>query len=488
MTTDEFRKNGHQLIEWLAEYMENVESFPVRADVEPGSIRSLLPPSAPEQPESFDKIIADLNEVIMPGITHWQSPSFMAYFPANASPASILGELVSAGLGVQGMLWSTSPACTELETHVLDWLVELLGLPSLFLSSGNGGGVIQDTASSATLAAVLAARERATGSRSNDFGLVGEQSTHAHPEYMHNRSGTLIAYASEHAHSSVEKAMMIAGLGSKNLRIVPVDEHYALDTSSLEAMVAADVAAGNRPFIICGTIGTTSSGAVDPIRRIGEIANQFDVWFHVDAAYAGSASVCPEFRSHQDGLELADSYTFNPHKWLLTNFDCNCLFVADRTALTNTFSILPEYLRNKETTDGSVIDYRDWHVQLGRRFRSLKLWFVLRSYGAVGLRDHIRRHVDFAKRLADEIRNEPGWTVVAPVFYGLVTFRHRGGDAVNEAIMNRANESGRVFLTHTKLEGRMALRMAIGGRTTEWRHVEHAWALLKQLSVTVDKD
>ncbi len=378
MTPDEFRQHGYAAIDWIARYMETVGDHPVRSEVEPGAVRAQLPPLPPEDGEPFSAMLRDLDDIVLPGLTHWQSPNFFAYFPANTSGPSILAELISAGLGVQGMLWQTSPACTEIETHVLDWLIEMMDLPRVFHSSGSGGGVIQDSASSATLCALLAARERATGFMSNDAGV----------------SRALTAYTSVHGHSSVEKAMMIAGLGRENLRRIAADRHHAMCPDALAAAIAADRAAGCTPAFVSATVGTTSSHAIDPIPALAEICQRESLWLHVDAAHAGTAALCPEFRFIQPGLELADSYTFNPHKWMFTNFDCNCFFVADREALINTLIILPEYLRNQATDSGAVFDYRDWHIQLGRRFRALKLWFVIRHYGVDGLRYHIRRHVE----------------------------------------------------------------------------------------------
>ena len=388
MNTDEFRRWGHRLIDWIADYQEHVEQYPVMAQVKPGEVRSQLPAAPPVEGESFDVILRDVEQIILPGITHWQSPNFFGFFPSNNSGPSILGELLSAGLGVQGMLWSTSPACTELETHILDWLVDLLGLPASFKSTSTGGGVIQDSASSATLCAILAARERATEGRSNFSGA----------------DGSLVAYTSTQAHSSVEKGVRIAGLGSENLRLIEVDQGYAMRPDRLAEAIASDLAAGRRPCFVCATVGTTSSTAIDPIREIGRICRKHGLWLHVDGAMAGTAALCPEFHYLHDGLELADSYCFNPHKWMFTNFDCDCFFVADRAHLIRTFTILPEYLRNQATESGAVIDYRDWQIPLGRRFRALKLWFVLRSFGVEGLQDRIRRHVAWAKEIAGWIQ------------------------------------------------------------------------------------
>ncbi len=384
MTPEEFRQHGRAVVDWIADYMQRVEALPVLSQVKPGQVRSMLPSTPPQRGESFEDILLDIERVILPGITHWQSPNFFAFFPANSSGPGVLGELLSAGLGVQGMLWATSPACTELETHVLDWLVDMLGLPDRFRSESAGGGVIQDSASSATLCALLAARERATHYRSNEKGC----------------DGRLVAYTSTQAHSSIEKAIKIAGLGVDNLRLVDVDERFAMRPEALTAQIAADRQAGLAPCFVCATVGTTSSNAMDPLPEIGRLCRLEGLWLHVDAAMSGTAALCPEYRHFFDGLELADSFCFNPHKWMFTNFDCDCFYVADRAALIQTLSVLPEYLRNRATESGAVLDYRDWQIPLGRRFRALKLWFVIRHYGVEGLRHHIRRHLELAQAFA----------------------------------------------------------------------------------------
>ena len=464
MTPDEFRRWGREVIDWIAGYLERVEEYPVLAQVRPGEIRSKLPTAPPATGEPFDAILRDLDRIILPGITHWQSPNFFAYFPANHSGPSILGELLSAGLGVQGMLWATSPACTELETHVLDWVVEMLGLPRQFTSGSAGGGVIQDTASSAALCAILAAREQATEGRSNTAGV----------------REPLVAYASTQAHSSIEKGVRIAGLGSDNLRLIEVDDRYAMRPELLARAIAADKAAGLRPCFVCATVGTTSSTAIDPLAAIGRVCREHGVWLHVDAALAGTAAVCPEFRWIHDGLELAQSYCFNPHKWMFTNFDCSCFYVADRGRLIRTLSVLPEYLKNKATESGAVIDYRDWHIQLGRRFRALKLWLVIRSFGVCGLQERIREHVAMAQELARWIEEDPRFELAAPVPLNLVCFRHRGGEATNQQILDGLNSSGRLYLTHTRLGGQLTLRMSIGQTNTGRQHVRRAWDLIRQ--------
>jgi aromatic-L-amino-acid decarboxylase len=459
MTPEEFRRRGKEMVDWIADYFERVESFPVLSQVKPGELRAALPAHAPQRSESLDAMMADVERLILPGITHWQSPNFFAYFPSNNSFPSILGEMLSAGLGVQGMLWATSPACTELETHVLDWLHDMLALPAEFASSGPGGGVIQDTASSSALCALLAARERATNFATNEHGC----------------DGRLVAYTSTQAHSSIEKAAKIAGIGSANLRAIEVDENFAMRTDALAAQIGHDQAAGKIPFFVCATIGTTSSNAIDPVRAIAAICREHSIGLQVDAAMAGTAALCPELRWTHDGVELADSYCFNPHKWMFTNFDCDCFYVRDRATLIRPLSVLPEFLRNRATESGAVIDYRDWQIPLGRRFRALKLWFVIRHYGVEGLRHHVRQHVELAQQFASWVRADECFELAAPTPLNLVCFRHRGGDSANQRIMDRLNASGEMYLTHTRLNDRLTLRMSIGQCQTELRHIERAW-------------
>ena len=465
MTPDDFRRHGRAVVDWIAEYLERVEELPVLSQVAPGDVRAALPASAPERGEPFEAILADVDRIITPGLTHWQSPSFFGYFPANTSGPSILGELLSAGMGVQGMLWATSPACTELETQVLDWTAELLGLPASFRSAGAGGAVIQDSASSATLCALLAARHRAVAAGADQSRLT--------------------VYASSQAHSSVEKAARVAGLAPDAVRAVAVDDHQALDPSALAQAISADLDDSRVPCMVVATVGTTGTNAVDPVRAIGDLCDEQDIWLHVDAAMSGTAAVCPEFRWIHDGLELADSYCFNPHKWMFTNFDCDCFYVADREPLIAALSILPEYLRNQATESGAVVDYRDWQIPLGRRFRALKLWFVLRSYGAEGLRHHIREHVELAEQFAAWAEQDPDWEVVAPRPLNLVCIRHRAGDEVTQATMERINAGGRAFLTHTKIEGRFVLRVSIGSTLTQQRHVVALQDLLRETAGAV---
>jgi aromatic-L-amino-acid decarboxylase len=470
MTAEQFRQYGKLVVDWVADYYESIESLPVLSKIQPGHIRQLLPPDPPEQGESFESLLNDVRKVILPGITHWQSPNFFAYFPANASGPAILGDLVSSALGVQGMLWATSPACTELETHVLDWLVSMLGLPEKFLSSNAGGGVIQDTASSATLCAMLTARERATGYTTNLLGVDRK----------------LVAYTSAQAHSSLEKAAMIAGIGLDNLRLIEVDDSFAMSIEALSKQLDNDLRDGLIPFFVCGTVGTTSSNAIDPLPAIAAVCREHNLWFHVDAAMSGTAGLCPEFRHFQRGVEHADSYCFNPHKWMFTNFDCDCFYVADRNSLIKTLSILPEYLKNQATESGAVFDYRDWQIPLGRRFRSLKLWFVIRHYGVEGLRFHVRRHVALAHEFAEWVKSDDRFEVVAPVPLNLVCFRYRGDDDDNQRLMDRLNQSGDLYLTHTRLNDRLVLRFCVGQTNTEKRHVDRAWHRIQEEAAKPD--
>ncbi|MDQ3466563.1 MAG: pyridoxal-dependent decarboxylase [Actinomycetota bacterium] len=472
MSSAEFRAHGRQVVDWIADYLETIESRPVRAQVSPGDIAAQLPGHPPEQPEPFAAVLADLDRIVLPGITHWQHPRHFAYFPANSSGPAILGELLSAGLGVQGMLWITSPACTELETVVVDWLAELMDLPARFRSAGAGGGVIQDSASSANLVALLAALQRASAGAVTAGGI---QRRHT-------------VYVSSQTHSSMEKAARIAGVGADNVRVVGVDPvTLAIDPTHLRRLIEADVEAGALPTMVCATVGTTATTAIDPVGEIGPVCREFGIWLHVDAAYAGVAAICPELRWINDGVAgYADSYCTDPHKWLLTNFDCTAFWVADRAELTGALSVLPEYLRNQASESGTVLDYRDWQVPLGRRFRALKLWAVIRWYGAAGLRSHIRGHVGLAQEFASWVAADPRFEIVTPHPLSLVCFRplwtELPVDAANQATMSlleELNASGELFLTHCSVNGVVTLRLAIGAPSTEHRHVEQAWRAIQ---------
>ncbi len=473
VTPEDFRRHGHALIDWIADYLEHSAERPVTASVEPGAVRAQLPEHPPEAPEPFEAVMADVEQIVVPGLTHWQHPGFFAYFPANNSYPSILGELLSAGLGVQGMSWVTSPACTELETLMLDWMLELLDLPARFHStSEHGGGVIQGTASEATLVAILSARHRATGGAVNHDGDTSR----------------LVAYATSQAHSSVEKGLRIAGIGSDRMRVVPHDGSYAMVPAALAEMITADRAAGLTPFFVASTHGTTSSGAFDPTPEIGEICGRRGLWLHVDAAMAGIAALAPEHRWVNDGAELADSYCTNAHKWMGVNFDCDLYWTADRAALLGALSILPEYLRSEAAESGAVIDYRDWQIPLGRRFRALKLWFALRCDGPESFRSMIRSHVGLTQELAAAVRRDDRLEVVAPHPLNLLCLAARDDDpeAANtstDALVEAANASGTALFTRTVLDGRSVLRVSIGARTTRRHDVMEAWRLL---SATLD--
>jgi aromatic-L-amino-acid/L-tryptophan decarboxylase len=468
MTPEQFRQHGHEVVDWIADYWTRIGSFPVRSQVSPGDVRAALPPTAPEQGEPFSAVLADLDRVVLPGVTHWQHPGFFGYFPANTSGPSVLGDLVSAGLGVQGMSWVTSPAATELEQHVMDWLADLLDLPQSFRSTGSGGGVVQDSSSGANLVALLAALHRASKGATLRHGVLPEEYT---------------VYVSAETHSSMEKAARIAGLGTDAIRVVEVDAELAMSPRALAQRLERDVARGFTPVLVCATVGTTSTTAVDPLAQLGPICQQYGVWLHVDAAYAGVSAVVPELRELQAGVEWADSYTTDAHKWLLTGFDATLFWVADRAALTGALSILPEYLRNAATDAGAVVDYRDWQIELGRRFRALKLWFVLRWYGAEGLREHIRGHVALAQELAGWADADDRFEVATPHPLSLVCLRPRwaadvDADVATMTLLDRLVDGGEVFLTHTTVGGSAVLRVAIGAPATTREHVQRAWTLL----------
>ena len=461
-----FRAEAHRMADRMADYFEQIEQYPVKSQVKPGEILGQLPATPPGQPESMAQVMADFDRIILPGITHWQNPNFFAFFPANSSYPSVLAEMLTAALGQQGMIWETSPAAAELEERVMEWLKQMCGLPD------NWTGVIQDTASASTLAALLTAREKVTGFRVNEEGS--------------SDTDKLRVYCSTETHSSIEKAVKIAGIGRKKLVKVAVDKNFSMQSSALHDTIEADLEAGFQPLCVIATIGTTGSTAVDPIRQIGKICSKNNIWLHVDAAYAGTAMVLPEMRHFADGLELADSYVFNPHKWMFTNFDCSAYFVRDPQMLIRTFEILPEYLKTR--TRGQVNDYRDWGVALGRRFRALKLWFVIRNFGVEGIRQKVRLHLELAQWLASEIRQSADFELLAPVDFSLVCFRYLPSGITDEASINEINEQllqtlnagGKLYMTHTKLNGKYTLRMVIAQTYVEKHHVENAWKLIRE--------
>ncbi|MDX2131137.1 MAG: pyridoxal-dependent decarboxylase [Planctomycetota bacterium] len=488
MAPEEFRRLGERLLGWIADYWTRVEGLPVASRAAPGDVLRALPEFPPEAGEDLAAaLLADLERIVLPGLTHWQHPMFFGFFPANISAPSVLGELLSAGLGVQGMLWATSPACTELEMRALDWLGHALGLPDAFLFRGGGGGVIDGTASEAVVSAITAARHRA-------LRALSESS-------RRDAAGRLTLYTSTQAHSSIVKGAMVTGLAldaadRARVRLIDTDPAGAMDADALARAIDADRAAGLVPFFVSATLGTTGATAVDPLASIARVLARPPEprpWLHVDAAHAGAMLVCPEFRSPAAGVEHADSFTFNPHKWLLTNFDCNCLWTRDPASLTASLSIVPEYLRNAASDAGSVVDYRDWHVPLGRRFRALKLWLVMRHYGLAGLRAYIREHVRLAGLVESWVRIEPRLELAAPRTMNLVVFRPtpRPGespgatDARARALLDRLNASGKMYLTHTTLPPEVAdgpprfvLRLCIGAVSTREEHVREAWRLI----------
>jgi aromatic-L-amino-acid/L-tryptophan decarboxylase len=466
VNSQEFRRHAHDFVDWMADYMEGVERLPVRAQVKPGEIAAKLPVGPPETGEPMERIFADFQADVVPGITHWQHPSFFAYFPGNSSPPSVLAEMLTATLGAQCMLWQTSPAATEMETKVLDWLRQMIGLPEGF------HGVIQDSASSAILCAILTAREQATGWRVNEDGLGAVP--------------PLAVYTSEETHSSTEKNVKIVGIGRNNLRKIPTDGAFAIRPDALDEAITGDKAKGIVPACVVASLGTTGVGGIDDLRAVGEVCRRHGAWLHVDAAWAGSALVLPEYRWMIDGIEYADSFVFNPHKWLFTNFDCSAHFVRDPEALVRTLSILPEYLKSRE--QDQVIDYRDWSVPLGRRFRALKLWFVIRHYGAEGLRQRVAAHIELARELADQVAAAPDFDLVTPLALSLFSFRyHPPGvddeaalDALNQRLLEILNDSGELYLTQTLVGGRYAIRFVVGQTTTERRHVQAAWTKIRE--------
>ncbi|CAN6906860.1 unnamed protein product [Brassica oleracea] len=471
MDSEQLREYGHRMVDFIADYYKTIETFPVLSQVQPGYLHNLLPDSAPDQPETVEQVLDDVKTKILPGITHWQSPTFYAYYPSNSSVAGFLGEMLSAGLGIVGFSWVTSPAATELEMIVLDWLAKLLNLPEQFLSKGNGGGVIQGSASEAILVVMIGAREKV-------LRRVGK-----------NALGKLVVYSSDQTHSALQKACQIAGIHPENCRVLKADSstNYALRPELLQEAVSEDIEAGLIPFFLCGNVGTTSSTAVDPLAALGNIAKRNEIWFHVDAAYAGSACICPEYRQYIDGVETADSFNMNAHKWFLTNFDCSLLWVKDQYVLTEALSTNPEFLKNKASQANLVVDYKDWQIPLGRRFRSLKLWMVLRLYGAETLKSYIRNHIKLAKDLEQLVSQDPNFEVVTPRIFSLVCFRilpvdndEKECNDRNRNLLDAVNSSGKLFLSHTALSGKIVLRCAIGAPLTEERHVKETWKVIQE--------
>ncbi|KAL5796438.1 hypothetical protein ACOSQ2_001258 [Xanthoceras sorbifolium] len=476
MDAEQLRDYAHQMVDFIADYYKSIENFPVLSQVQPGYLHKLIPDSAPNHPESLQNVLDDVKAKILPGVTHWQSPNYFAYYPSNSSVAGFLGEMLSAGLNIVGFSWITSPAATELEMIVLDWLGKMLKLPEHFLSTGQGGGVIQGTASEAVLVVLLAARDKA-------LRKVGK-----------NALEKLVVYASDQTHASLQKACQIGGIHPENCRVLKTDSstNYSISPDLVTEAISRDLGIGLIPFFLCASVGTTSSTAVDPLLELGMIAKSNEMWFHVDAAYAGSACICPEYRQYLNGVEEADSFNMNAHKWFLTNFDCSALWVKDRNALIQSLSTNPEYLKNKASQANLVMDYKDWQIPLGRRFRSLKLWMVLRLYGLENLQCYIRNHIQLAKHFEALVSQDPRFEVVTPRLFSLVCFRllppHNDedhGNKLNHDLLDAVNTTGKIFISHTVLSGKYILRFAVGAPLTEERHVNAAWKVLQDEASTL---
>ena len=471
MTPDEFRAHGHRLIDLIADYRASVAARPVRATTAPGAIRAQLPTEPPVEAEPFDAVFADLETILKPGLTHFQHPRFFGYFPSNAALASVLGDFLSTGLGQLGLNWQSSPALTEVEQLACDWLRQMVGL------SGAWSGVIQDTASTASFLALICARERAT-----NFSLV-RGGLQAEPK-------PLVVYVSTQSHSSVEKAALLAGFGRDNVRPIPVDDAFALRAAALESAVREDLAAGRLPCAVVATTGTTASTALDPVGAIAEAAARHGLWLHVDAAMAGSAMILPECRWMWDGIERADSLVLNPHKWLGAAFDCSLFYVRDPEHLIRVMSTSPSYLRT--AADGSAPNYRDWGIALGRRFRALKLWCLIRAEGVTGLQARLRRDIANAQWLAEEVARAPGWRVVAPVPLQTVCVIHEppglSGEALDahtRAWAERVNASGVAYVTPAVLGGRWVVRVSVGAIATERADVEAGWHAMREAAEAI---
>jgi aromatic-L-amino-acid decarboxylase len=477
---ESFRRDGHRLIDWIADYLAHPERYPVLSRSDPGEVKRALAKKPPSDPEPLDAILRDVEKVIVPGLTHWNHPGFFAYFSSSGSGPGILGELMSAAFNVNAMLWRTSPSATELEELVLDWLRQLLGLPPGF------DGIINDGASVSNLCAIASARE-ALDFRIREEGLSGR------PDLPRLR-----LYTSEQAHSSVEKAALVLGLGQAGVKQIPVDSRYRLRPDALDAAIQEDLQRGSKPFCVVATVGTTSTATVDPVPEIARVCERHHLWLHVDAAYAGVAAILPEERPAFAGWERADSIVVNPHKWLFVPLDCSAFYCRHPSIAKQAFSLVPEYLHTPD--EDRVRDFMDYGIQLGRRFRALKLWMVLRSFGSEGLRERLRQHIALAMRFRDWVETDPDFELLAPASFGLVCFRCRPRDVpegpetndylaeLNEGVLGAVNGSGEVFLSHTKLQGKLTLRLAIGNLRTTEAHVRRAWELLREHSARLDAE
>lgn len=471
MNNKSFREEAHKMVDWMADYLENIEQYPVKSNVSPREIYNQIGNTPPQLGESMKNIFADFDKKIMPGITHWQHPNFHAYFSGNSSYPSVLAEMLTATIGAQCMIWDTSPAAAELEEKVMEWLQQMLGLPL------DWTGCIQDTASTATLSAILSAREKFTNYNINKQGFTAQQKFRV--------------YCSRETHSSIDKAVKIAGIGVENLIKIDVDDSMAMLPYELEKSILKDIEDGIKPICVIATLGTTGTTAIDPINNIAAICSKYNIWLHIDAAFAGTALVLPEYRWMIEGMENADSFVFNPHKWMFTNFDCSAYFVKDKSSLTRTFEILPEYLKTK--VDEQVNNYRDWGIPLGRRFRALKLWFVIRSYGVEGIKQRIKEHIEMAQALGKQMDKHSDFEQLVPLNFNMLCFRyHPKGindenklNTLNEQLINALNDSGKVYMTHTKVNGKYTLRMLVGQTYIQQRHVDMAWNLIQETAKNI---
>ncbi|KAJ4822353.1 hypothetical protein Tsubulata_050021 [Turnera subulata] len=475
----DFSQDSKKVIDFIADYYKNIEKYPVLSQVKPGYLKPQFPDTAPYSPESLEDILKDIDASIIPGLTHWQSPNFFAYFQANASTAGFLGEMLCSGFNVVNFGWITSPAATELETLVMDWMAKMLELPPPFMSSGNGGGVLHSSTCEAIVCTLAAARDKVLTKNG------------------HEAITKLVVYSSDQTHSSLQKGVKLVGIPPTNVRCLPTafPEGFSLSPLTLEAAIRKDIKSGFIPLYLCGTVGTTACGAVDPVGKLGKVARKYNLWFHIDAAYAGSACICPEFRHYLDGVELADSFSMNPHKWFLTNMDCCCLWVQNPDSLIESLSTKPEYLRNGATDTLNVIDYKDWQIALSRRFIALKLWVVIRRHGLATLRFHIRSDVKLASYFESLVAKDSRFEVVLPRKFALVCFRLKAGknkahnenlnQRLNKKLLQGVNESGNAFMTHAVVGGVYFIRCAVGSTLTEERHVEGLWKLIQDKATKV---